>query len=71
MNYPIENHIIHFLARKESPKDVRKLKKWLSVDPDRRDELKKWLAVWDMIGMMGTVEKFSPDKAYRCFILQM
>ena len=71
MNYPIEDYIIHFLARKESPEDVQKLKKWLAVHPARRHDLKQWLAVWDSVGMMGVAEKFSPDKAYQCFMLQM
>jgi len=70
MSYPIEDYIINFLARKESPEDVQKLKEWLAVSPARRDELKRWLVVWDIVGMMD-VEKISPDKAYQRFMFQM
>ena len=65
--YPIEDHIIHFLSRKESPEDVQELKSWLAINPAHRDELRQWLAVWDAAGMMGTVEKFNPDNAYQRF----
>ena len=70
MDHFVENHIIHFLARKETPEDAQKLKEWLAADPARRDELKRWLVVWDIVGMMD-VEKFSPDKAYQRFMFQM
>ena len=71
MNYPIEDYIINFLARKESPEDVQKLKEWLAADPAHRDELKQWLAVWDTAGMAGASEKFSPEKAFQRFMLKM
>jgi len=71
MNYPIGDYIISFLARKESPEDVQKLKEWLAVQPAHRDELKQWLVVWDTAGMMNVTEQFSPDKAYQRFIFQM
>jgi hypothetical protein len=67
----LEDHIISFVSRKESPDDVQKLKKWLSVDPARRDDLKQWLAVWDIAGIGNTVEKLNPDKTFQRFMLQM
>jgi len=71
MKYPLEDYIIHFLARKESPEDVQKLKDWLSIHPAHRDELKQWLVVWDIAGMTGASEKFSPDKAFQRFMFQI
>ena len=71
MNYPIEDFIINFLARKESPEDVQKLKEWLSVDPARRNELKQWLALWDSAGMMAATEKFDSEKAYQRFMFRV
>jgi len=71
MNYPIEDYIINFLARKESPEDVQKLKEWLSADPAHRNELKQWLAAWDSVGMMDATEKFDPEKAYQRFLFRV
>ena len=71
MNNPIEDFIINFLARKESPGDVEKLKEWLASDPERRTELKQWLAVWDSAGMMDATEKFDPEKAYQRFMFRL
>ena len=71
MNYQIEYHIIHFLARKESPEDVQKLKEWLAVNPARRNELKQWLAAWDIAGIMNVIENINSDKAFHRFMFQM
>ena len=71
MNYPIEDYIINFLARKESPEDVQKLKEWLSVDPAHRNELKQLLAVWDSVGMIDAAEKYDPVKAYQRFMFRV
>ena len=68
MNYPIEDYIINFLARKESPEDVQKLKEWLATDPAHRDELKQWLAAWDAAGIMEAAENINTDKAYLRFM---
>ena len=68
MNYPVEDFIIRFVARKETQEDVQKLKKWLAVAPARRYELKQWLVAWDMASMMDTIEKLNPDKAYKRFL---
>jgi ferric-dicitrate binding protein FerR (iron transport regulator) len=68
MNYPIEEYMIRFVARKETQEDVQKLKEWLATDPANRDELKQWLVVWDTVGMMNIAEKFNPDKAYQRFV---
>ena len=68
MKYPVEDCIIQFLARKESPEDVQSLKKWLSIDPAHRDDLKQWLAAWDISGMAYAIEKLNPDEAYQRFI---
>ena len=43
----IEDYIINFIARQESPEDAENLKRWLDADPSRRDELKQWLIAWD------------------------
>lgn len=67
----LDEHIIRFVSRKEMPDDVQKLKNQLAVDPAHRDDLKQWLAVWDMAGMAGASEKFNPDKAFQRFMLQM
>ena len=67
----IEDYIINFLARKESPEDVQKLKEWLAADPAHRDELKQWLAAWDTAAIMDAAEKVSPDKAYQRFMFRM
>ena len=71
MNVPIEDYIVNFITRKESPDDVRKLKKWLAVDPAHRNELKQWLAVWDTVSMIDADNKFNHDKAYQRFMFQM
>jgi len=71
MNFPIEDYIINFLARKESPEDVQKLKEWLAVDPARRNELKKWLAAWDSVGMRDTTDQFDVEKAYQRFMFRV
>ena len=70
MNYPIEDYIINFLERKESPEDVQKLKEWLAADPARRNDLKQWLAAWDSVGMMAAIEKIDPEKAYQRFLFR-
>jgi len=71
MNHQIEDYIINFLARKESPEDVHKLQEWLAADPLRRDELKQWLAVWDAATVMDMDEKISPEKAYQRFMFRI
>ena len=71
MNYPIEDFIINFLARKESPEDVQKLKEWLAADPVRRDELKQWLAAWDSVGMMDATDQIDIKKAYQRFLFRV
>ena len=71
MNSPVEDYLIRFVARKESPDDVQKLKKWLSADPSHRTELKQWLAVWDTAGMTCAPEIFSPGRAYQRFMLRI
>ena len=71
MNYPIEDYIINFLARKESPEDVQKLKEWLAADPAHRDELKHWLAAWDAASIMEAAKNVSTDKAYQRFMLRV
>ena len=71
MNQQITDHIIHFLARKESPEDVQELKEWLATNPAHRDELKQWLATWDIAGMMDISEKISSEDAYQRFIFRL
>jgi ferric-dicitrate binding protein FerR (iron transport regulator) len=71
MNYPIEDHIINFLAREESPEDVQNLKNWLAINPLHRNELQQWLAVWDSAGIMFLIEKLSLYRAFQRFIFQM
>jgi len=71
MDYQIEDYIINFLARKESPEDVQKLKEWLAVDPAHRDELKQWLAAWDTAVIVDAAEKINSDKAYQRFMFRM
>ena len=71
MNYPIEDYIINFLARKESPEDVQKLEEWLAADPAHRDELKQWLAAWDTAAITDAAETVSPDKAYQRFMFRV
>ena len=71
MNYPMEDYIINFLTRKESPEDVQKLKEWLAVDPARRKELKQMLAAWDSVGMMDAAEKIDTEKAYQRFMFRI
>ena len=71
MSHQIADYIIHFLARKEPPEDVQKLKEWLAADPVHRDELKQWLAAWDVAGMMGIAGKITPEEAYHRFIFRL
>jgi len=71
MNYPIEDYIINFLARKESPEDVQNLKKWLAINPLHRNELRQWLLVWDFAGIMFFIEKLCPCKAFQRFIFHI
>jgi len=71
MKFQIEDYIISFLSRKETPSDVRKLKEWLAFDPERRNELKQWLALWDICGMVDITEKCCPDRAYQRFMFQI
>jgi hypothetical protein len=71
MNYPIEDYILKFVARRESPEDVQNLKEYLANDPNHREELKQWLFMWDIAGMLNISIKFSPDKAFRYFLLQL
>jgi len=71
MNNQAEDYIIRFISRTETKEDVHKLKKWLSVSPSRRNELKKWLVAWDAAGMIDALNIFSPDKAYQRFIFRM
>jgi len=67
MNDKIEDFVLNFLARKESPEDVQKLKEWLAEDPSRRDELKYLLAAWDSAGMQDV----DHEAAYQRFIFRM
>ena len=67
----LEDYIIRFVMRKESREDAQKLKKWLAVNPAHRDELKQWLAAWDIAGIINIAEKFDTDKAYQRFALQL
>ena len=71
MNYPVEDFIVSFLARKETPEDVQKLKEWLAADPSHREELKQWLVTWDTVGMLDAAEKISAGKAYHRFMFRM
>jgi len=71
MNHQIEDFIINFLARKESPEDVQKLQEWLASDPARRDELKEWLAIWDAASIADVAENINPDKAYQRFLFRV
>ena len=64
---PIEDYILNFLARKETPEDVEKLKEWLEVDPSRREELKQWLVAWDTVKMIDTEEEIDVERAYERF----
>ena len=68
--YQIEDYIINFLARKETPEDVQKLKEWLATDPANREELKKLLAIWDSLSIMNTVDNIDPEKAYQRFMFR-
>jgi ferric-dicitrate binding protein FerR (iron transport regulator) len=68
---PIEDYIINFLTRKESPEDVQKLKEWLASDPAHRDELKQLLATWDTVSMMDAAEKIDTENAYHRFMFRM
>jgi ferric-dicitrate binding protein FerR (iron transport regulator) len=70
MNYLIGDFIIPFLARKETPEDVQKLKEWLAADPQHRDELKRWVATWDTAAMLDVSEKIDSEKAYHRFIFR-
>jgi len=65
---PIEDYIINFLARRESPEDVESLKKWLDADPSRRDELKRWLVAWDAANMIEVAEEIDVERAYERFV---
>jgi len=71
MNDQINDHIIQFLARKEKPEDVQKLKEWLASDPDHREDLKHWLATWDAAGMENHAGKFNLDEAYQRFMFRL
>lgn len=68
MNRPIEDYIIRFLAREETPEDVQKLKEWLAANPEHREELKEWLAIWDFAGKTDVA---NPDDAYRRFMFRL
>jgi len=70
MDYPIEDFIINFLARKETPEDEQKLKEWLAADPVHRDELKQWLAAWDAAGIVEATENINDEKAYQRFLFR-
>ena len=71
MNDQINDHIIRFLARKESPEDVQKLKEWLASDPDHREDLKQWLSAWDAAGTVSIEGKLNLDEAYRRFMFRL
>ena len=71
MDNQINDCIINFLARKESPEDMQKLKKWLEVDPMHREELKQWLKVWDASGMTDDAERYHPNDAYQRFMFRL
>jgi len=64
---PIDDYIINFLLRKETPEDVENLKKWLAIDPSHREELKKWLVTWDAAKLIDANEKIDVKKAYERF----
>ena len=71
MSIQMTDSIIHFLARKETPEDVQKLKKWLAADPANRAELKQWLAAWDVAGMIGVAGKINSQDAYQRFLFRL
>jgi ferric-dicitrate binding protein FerR (iron transport regulator) len=70
MNYVITEYIINFLARKESPEDVQKLKEWLATDSAHRDELKQWFVTWDAVNM-ADAGKLHPEEAYQRFMFRL
>ena len=51
MSEQVEDYVLNFLSRKETPEDIQKLKEWLAGSPSRRDELKHLLAAWDVACM--------------------
>ena len=71
MNDQINDHIIQFLTRKETPEDVQKLREWLAADPAHREDMKQWLATWDVAGMVSIDGKLNPDEAYRRFLFRL
>ena len=71
MNYPVDDYIVRFLAREETPEDVQSLKEWLAIDPAHRDELKQWLVAWDTAAMTNAAEKFDSDKAFQRFMFRV
>ena len=71
MSNQINEHIIQFLARKEKPEDVQKLKEWLAADTVHREELKQWLTAWDAAGMAGIDGKLGINEAYQRFMFRL
>ena len=67
---PIEDNIINFLSRNESPEDIEKLKEWLAADPVHRNDLKQWLVAWDTVGMANVAEEIDAEKAYHRFMFR-
>ena len=64
---PVDDFIINFLARRESPEDAEKLKEWLDADPSRRDELKRWLFAWDTANAVEMSENIDVERAFERF----
>jgi ferric-dicitrate binding protein FerR (iron transport regulator) len=71
MEYPINEHIINFLTRKESSEDVQKLKEWLAANPAHRIELKEWFATWDTAALVKGSSNIRPEEAYQRFMYRL
>jgi ferric-dicitrate binding protein FerR (iron transport regulator) len=71
MDRQIDDYIVNFLARKESPEDVRKLKEWLDADAAHREELKLWIKTWDAAGMADSVRHDRSGEAYERFLFRL
>ncbi|MDH6303710.1 transmembrane sensor [Parabacteroides sp. PF5-5] len=71
MNDLLNDSILNFLSRKESPEDIQKLREWLDADPAHREQLKQWLNVWDMAETLDNTEKYQPEDAYQRFIYRL
>ena len=71
MDYQVNDYIVNFLAHKDTPKDVQKLKEWLEADSEHREELKQWLKVWDASGMADDAGRYNPNDAYQRFMFRL